>query len=177
MSVRLVHLLLGLSLLLNAFVLAGFIYRSWIAPPSEVAASRPPQPPGPRPSPVEALANDLNLDDGQRQALRGLLDQYASARRDRMSQIQKAREQTAAEFRGPRLDMTKIEALIDQVSQLRTEQQKETLRTIAQLDTKLRPEQRERMQVILAERFAGLQQPRPRQPGAPPPGGPPRLPQ
>ena len=33
MSPRLIQLLLGLSLLLNCFVLAGFVYRSWIAPP------------------------------------------------------------------------------------------------------------------------------------------------
>ena len=33
MSSRLTQLLLALSLLLNCFALAGFVYRSWIAPP------------------------------------------------------------------------------------------------------------------------------------------------
>ena len=33
MSSRLMQVLLALSLLLNTFVLVGFVYRSWIAPP------------------------------------------------------------------------------------------------------------------------------------------------
>jgi len=43
----------ALSLLLNTFVLVGFIYRSWIEPPPlERPASSPP-PPGQRPSALE----------------------------------------------------------------------------------------------------------------------------
>ena len=34
MSSRLMQVLLALSLLLNTFVLAGFVYRSWIEPPA-----------------------------------------------------------------------------------------------------------------------------------------------
>ncbi|MEA2853200.1 MAG: hypothetical protein QOE02_3219, partial [Rhodospirillaceae bacterium] len=34
MSSRLIQVLLALSLLLNTFVLAGFVYRSWIEPPA-----------------------------------------------------------------------------------------------------------------------------------------------
>ena len=69
MSSRLTQVLLALSLLLNTFVLAGFVYRSWIAAAAVRAVPTPP-PPGQRgPSALEAVTHDLNLDDGQRQAL------------------------------------------------------------------------------------------------------------
>jgi Spy/CpxP family protein refolding chaperone len=188
MTARLLQVLLGLSLLLNTFVLAGFVYRSWIDPPPpfEGRMHPPPPPPqaGPRPSPVEMLAHELDLDDGQRQALRELFEKYAAARRERLQEIQKVREQTAAEIRQPQLDIPKIEALVDQVSHLRTEQQKESMRTIAELEPQLRPEQRERMKTILSERFSSPPMSRLRTQGTPaaggpppPPGGPPRPPQ
>ena len=77
MSSRLTQVLLALSLLLNTFVLVGFVYRSWIAPPHVRALPTPP-PPGQRPSALETVTHDLNLDDSQRQALRGVFDQYAT---------------------------------------------------------------------------------------------------
>ena len=174
MNSRLLQLLLGLSLLLNTFVLVGFVYRSWIAPPIEMGhpALPAPQAGTPRPSPIESMVHELNLDDSQRQILRGLFDQYAATRRERLHEIQRLREQTAAELRSPSLDMAKIDGLVDQVSRLRAEQQKETLRTFVQLEPKLRPEQRERMQKVLADRFVPPP-PAPR----PPAGGPPRPPQ
>ena len=172
-----IHVLLGLSLLLNAFVLAGFIYRSWIAPPPyELPPPPPPSASGPRPSPVETMAHDLKLDDRQRDALSGIVDRYTAARRERMQEIQRIREQTAAEFRQSPLRMAKVEELVDQVSRLRAEQQKETLRTIMQFEPELSSEQRMRMQTILAERFAGPPLPRGRRHGAPPPTEPSRPP-
>ena len=70
---RLVQVLLALSLLLNAVFLAGFIFRSSIAPlPFE--ARMPPPPPPQRPSVLEVVANDVSLDAGQRQALRGVFE-------------------------------------------------------------------------------------------------------
>ncbi|OFX03796.1 MAG: hypothetical protein A3D94_15930 [Alphaproteobacteria bacterium RIFCSPHIGHO2_12_FULL_66_14] len=139
-----------------------------------------PPPPGPRPSPVEALIRDLGLDEAQRQALRGLVDQYAAARRERSQEIQKVRAQTADEMRQPEFDMAKVEALVDRVVVLRAEQQKASLRTVVELEPKLRPEQRERLRLILAERLAGSRPPPPPggpPPGGPPPGAPPRAPQ
>jgi Spy/CpxP family protein refolding chaperone len=174
MTVRALQILLGLSLLLNTFVLAGFVYRSWIAPPPPFE-DRMRAPPGPRPSPVEMLVHELDLDNGQRQALRELFEKYASARRERIQEIQRVREQTATEIRQPQLDLVKIEALIDEVSRLRVEQQKESMRTIAELEPRLRPEQRERMQEILADRFANPPM-RMRRHGAPGGGGPPPRP-
>jgi len=79
---RLIQVLLALSLLLNAFFVAGFVFRSWVAPlPFE--RQMPPPPPGQRPSALEIVTNDVNLDDSQRQALRGVFEQYSAARRDR----------------------------------------------------------------------------------------------
>jgi Spy/CpxP family protein refolding chaperone len=159
MSSRLTQVLLALSLLLNTFVLMGFVYRSWIAPPQ---FERPmPPPPGQRPSALETVTHDLNLDDSQRQALRGVFDQYATTRRERLREIQKLRDQLAAEYKRPTIDMARVDTLIDQLTKLRADMQKETLRSFTQLETQLKPEQRERMHQILAERLAAPFTPRP----------------
>src|SRR5258707_2994547 len=164
MSPRLLQALLALSLLLNAFVMVGFIYRSWIEPPPLERAAPPPQ--GQRPSALETVTRDLNLDDRQHQALRGVFDQYALMRRDRQREIQKLRELIAAEYKRPTIDMARVEVLIDQLTGLRAQQQKETLRSFAQLESQLKPEQRGRLHQILAERLAVPYY------GRPPGGGP-----
>jgi len=173
MSSRLTQVLLALSLLLNCFVLAGFVYRSWIDPPHW--QGRMGGQPGYR-SPLDALSQDLKLDDTQKQALKGLFEQYSTARRDRFREIQKVREAMSAELQKPEFDMTKIEALVEQMTQLRAEQQKENLRAISQLSSHLRPEQRDELHKILAERYGGGWGGRP---GSGGPGGPrpPRPPQ
>jgi Spy/CpxP family protein refolding chaperone len=179
MNSRLLQVLLGLSLLLNTFVLVGFVYRSWIAPPPFEMHRPPPgmpgqpgAPGGPRFNPVEMVAHDLVLDAEQRKVMQGLFDQYAKERRERLQAIGRLREQTSAEMVRTPLDLAKIDTLIDQVSQLRAEQQKETLRTLTQLQPSLRPDQLERFQKVLVERIASPM-PSPR----PPAGGPPRPPQ
>jgi Spy/CpxP family protein refolding chaperone len=166
MSLRLTQVLLALSLLLNCFILAGFVYRSWIDPPHWQGrmGGPPPGQPGFR-SPLEALSQDIKLDDAQKQALKGLFEQYSTTRRDRFREIQKVREAMSAELQKPEFDMTKIEALVDQMTSLRAEQQKENLRSIAQLSPHLRPEQRDELHKILAERYGGGW-------GGRPPGGP-----
>lgn len=171
MSSRMMQILLALSLLLNTFVLAGFVYRSWIAPPA--LEHRPPPPPGPRPSPLEMVARELDLDEAQRARVRGIIDQYATTRRDRQGEIQKLRDQVAAEYRRPTIDLARLDPMIEQLARLRAEQQKETLRSFAQLEPQLTPPQRERMRQILAERLAGPSWSRPRGQGpGPGPGGP-----
>jgi Spy/CpxP family protein refolding chaperone len=167
------QLLLGLSLLLNCFVLAGFVYRSWIAPPT-FEGRPPPPPPGSRPGMVEVLVHDLDLDAGQRQALGGQLDRYNTARRERFREIQKVREQIVAELKQPKLDMTRIDGLVDQITRSRADQWKESLHVVADLEPALRPDQRERLHTMLAERFAGTPWPQQRAPGGPPPARPPR---
>ena len=175
MSSRLLQLLLIFSLLLNSFVIAGFVYRGWIAPPAEVGlmppSPPPPHGPAPRPGPLEVVTRELDLDQGQRDVFRGLIEQHAAKRRERLQEIHRDREQVAAEMRRPQPDLAKVEGLIDRVSELRGELIKENLRTLAAFEPKLRPEQRERMYVIFADRFAGVPPAphRPREPAAPRP--------
>jgi Spy/CpxP family protein refolding chaperone len=175
MSSRLIQVLLALSLLLNTFVLAGFVYRSWIEPPAFERHLPPPPPPGQRPSPLETMAHDLSLDDGQRQALRTVFEQYSTTRRERQRDVQKVREQIAAEYKHPAVDMARVDTLIDQLTKLRAEQQKEYLGSLNQLAAQLKPEQRDRMHQILAERLAMPFGQRP--PGGGPGPGPGRPPQ
>src|SRR5271170_4430304 len=165
MSSRLLQLLLALSLLLNTFVLVGFVYRSWIAPPPLESPTA--LPPGARPSPLEMIARDLNLDDAQRQALHGVFEQHSVARRERLREIQKLREELGAEYKRPTIDMARVDTLIDQLTKLRAAMQKDTLRSLTELEVQLKPEQRERMHLILAERLAGPPIGRPQPAGGP----------
>ncbi len=165
MSSRLTQVLLGLSLLLNLFVLTGFVYRTWIAPPA-VADFRPVGPPpggrpggaggpGAPPSPLDVLAHELKLDDGQRHAMREVFDKYAAGRRDRQREIQIVREQMAVELKKPNTDYAKLEPMVDQLTRLRGDQQKDNLRAMREIEPKLRPDQHERFEAMLAERLGG----------------------
>jgi Spy/CpxP family protein refolding chaperone len=174
MSSRLTQILLALSLVLNCFVLAGFVYRSWIAPPhwQERMGGPPPGQSGIG-NPLDALSQDLKLDEAQRQALKDMFESYSTARRERYREIQKVREAMSAELQKPEFDITKAEALVEQMYRLRAEQQKENLSSIAQLSRHLRPDQRDELHKMLGERYGGSWSGRPG-PGGP--GGGPRPP-
>jgi Spy/CpxP family protein refolding chaperone len=177
MSSRVTQVLLGLSLLLNAFVLAGFVVNTWFEPPHlPFVGGRPPPPPGPPRwgNPMEALANDLKLNDAQKKAVQPIIDDYANTRRDRWRDIGKIREAMAAELQKPVFDWTKIDALIDQMTALRVDQQKQNLRAVEQMANKLTPDKQAELHKILAERYGG--QPW-RQGGTPGQRPPPRPPQ
>src|SRR5260370_28037510 len=148
MSLRLPQVLLALSLLLNCFALAGFVYRTWIEPPH---LQRPGG--GRGMSPLEALAQDLKLEDSQRQELRSVFEHYTDARRDRFREIQKVRDAMVTELQKADFDMGKIDPLIEQMTGLRGEAQKENMRAIAEMASKLKPEQREKLHKILADRY------------------------
>lgn len=151
MSSRLLQVLLALSLLLNTFVLVGFVYRSWIAPPSFEHRMSPP---GQRPSAFEVVTHEIGLDDSQRQKLSGVFGRYTTMRRERLREIQELREQIAAEYKQPTVDLTRVDALVDQYATLRASYQKDTLHTFNEMAAQLTPQQRERMHEILAERLA-----------------------
>jgi Spy/CpxP family protein refolding chaperone len=172
MNSRLVQFLLALSLLLNCFVLAGFVYRSWISPPYGNGFAGSPQ--GGRPgTPFEMMMNDLKLDDSQRKALHDVFEKNIAERRERIHQIQQAREQTSDELKKQPVDFARIDALVDQVAKLRGEQQKANLHGILEMDAHLTPQQRDRMHEILAERYVGFGGPgRPGVPGRPSGPGP-----
>ena len=168
MSLRITQVLLGLSLLLNAFVLAGFVFHSWFEPP-------PPRFAGSArwANPLEALANDLKIDDSQKKELQPLFDQYTNSRRDRFHDIVKIREEMTAELKKSPFDLAKIDGLVEQMMALRVDLQKENLHAIDQMAQKLKPEQRDELHKILAERYGRPPGP----PGGPRPPRPPRPPQ
>jgi Spy/CpxP family protein refolding chaperone len=162
MSLRITQVLLGLSLLLNAFVLAGFVFHSWFEPPPRFAGG-----PGRWANPLEALAHDLKVDDAQKKELRPLFDEYISSRRDRFREIGKIREEMTAELKKSPFDMAKIDGLVDQMMAVRVDLQKQNLHAIDQMAQKLKPEQRDELHKILAERYGrppGPPRPRPRPP-------------
>ncbi len=167
---RLITVALALSVLLNGFFVAGFVFRGWIAPATFEQRMPAPPPPAARRSPLEMMAGDLNLAPGQRQELSGVFEQHAQVRRDRSREMQSLREQIVTEYRRIPLDQSRIDPLIDKLGDLRADQQKETLRALVQLEAKLNPEQREKMHQILVDRLLSS-------PWSRPPGGPPRPPQ
>lgn len=169
MSWRWVSVLLALSVLLNAFFVAGFVFRGWIAPLPFEERRPPPPPPGARPSPLDMLAHEVDLDARQRDALRPVFDHYSVSRRERLREIQKVREEIVAEHRKVPLDPVRIDPLIDRLSQLRADQQKDTLKALAQVEARLRPEQAERLHDVLADRLSGPPWRGPARPGRPPP--------
>jgi Spy/CpxP family protein refolding chaperone len=154
-SLRVTQVLLGLSLLLNVFVLAGFAFHSWYEPPRRHfggGASGE----GPRwGNPLEALVQDLKLDEAQKKDVQPIIEQYAKTRRDRWRGIGKIREAMSAELQKPAFDMAKIDALVDQMTVMRAEQQKENLRAIEQMAAKLSPEKQAELHKVLGERYGG----------------------
>ena len=163
MTTRLPWVLFALSLLLNLFVLTGFVYRTWIAPPS---FERRAPPPAGRPAPFAALSQELNFDDAQRAALKALVDANAPVRQQHSRELQKLREEFLTELRSPQPDAANLDRLVDQTQGVRAEQQKAFFHMLAQLAPQLRAEQRERLQTLMAERMGG------RPPGGPGPGRP-----
>lgn len=160
MTSRVTQVLLGLSLLLNAFVLAGFVFNSWFEPPHRPFAGGRPPPgqPGQQnrwPNPLETLAQDLKLDDAQRKAVQPIIDEYGNSRRDRWRDIGKIREAMSAELQKPSFDWAKVDGLIDQMTVLRAEQQKQNLRAVEQMANKLTPDKQAELHKILGERYGG----------------------
>ncbi len=157
MSLRATRVLLGLSLLLNVFILAGFLFHSWLEPaPRPVAGGSPQGGQGGRwGNPLEALVQDLKLDEEQKKAVQPVVDAYANTRRERWRDIGKIREEMSAELQKPSFDWAKIDALVDRMTVLRAEQQKQNLRAVEQMAVKLKPEKQAELHKILGERYGG----------------------
>lgn len=164
MSSRLAQVLLGLSLLLNCFVLAGFVYRTWIAPPFPMHGGPPPR----RGGPVELVMQDLGLSETQRTAFRAVIDKYADQRRQRWGEIQKLRESMLTELQKPQIDLAKVDSLVEDMTKLRAEQFKQNMATLAEITPQLTDQQRDRLHKLFAERF-GRRPPPPRPEGGRPP--------
>lgn len=174
MPTRLPWVLFTLSLLLNLFVLTGFVYRTWIAPPRFEHRMGPPQ--GGRSSLFSSLARDLDFDDKQRAVLKTLVDENASSRQQHFRDMQQLREDFVVEISRAQPDIARIDQLIDRTQALRTEMQKAFSHMLAQLVPHLRADQRERLQAILTERMSfGSRSPHPGSSrGGPGPGRPPQ---
>ena len=164
MPTRLPWVLFTLSFLLNLFVLTGFVYRTWIAPPQ--FERRMPPPPGGRSSPFQAMSRELDFDDKQRAALKALVDANAESRQQHFHDMQQLREAFLAEMQKPKPDEARLDQLIDQTQALRTEMQKAYFHMLAQLMPELSADQRARLHAIMAERMMMS--------GGRPQGGPPR---
>jgi Spy/CpxP family protein refolding chaperone len=80
--------------------------------------------------------------------------------------MQRVREQIVAEYKRVPLDQARLAPLIDRMGDLRADQQKETVRALAQMESQLDPEQRVKMHQILVDRL--LSSPWARPPGPPP---------
>ena len=164
---RWIPVALVLSLLLNAFFVAGFVFRGWIAPLPFAERSASPPAPGARLSALETVAKEIKLDDRQRDSLRDVMEQHIETRRERSRAIQGVREQILAEYKRIPLDQARLDPLIDKLGDLRVEQQKETVRALSAMEAQLGPEQRQRMHEVLVDRI--LSSPWSRQQAAPRP--------
>ena len=154
-SLRVTQVLLGLSLLLNVFVLAGFVFHSWYEPPRRQFGGGPPGEGNRWGNPLESLVQDLKLDAAQKKDVQPVIDQYAKTRRERWRDIGKIREAMSAELQKPAFDMAKIDALVDKMTVMRAEQQKENLRAIEQMAAKLKPDKQAELHKMLGERYGG----------------------
>ena len=154
-SLRVTQVLLGLSLLLNVFVLAGFVFHSWYEPPRRQFGGGSPGEGNRWGNPLESLVQDLKLDETQKKDVQPVIDQYAKTRRERWRDIGKIREAMSAELQKPAFDMAKIDALVDKMTVMRAEQQKENLRAIEQMAGKLKPDKQAELHKMLGERYGG----------------------
>ena len=134
MSSRLIQVLLALSLLLNTFVLVGFVYRSWIEPPAFERHRRRRRPARDRARSRRWRTTSTSTKRSARRCS-GVFDQYsidasrAAARDPEAARADRRRIQAS-----PTVDMARVDALIDQLTKLRAELQKENLRALDQLD-------------------------------------------
>lgn len=158
---NLAWILFGLSLVLNIFFVGGFIYAKHFGPPWGG------HPPWQAQRADARLIEDLNLDPGQLRTVRQAFRDMRQRNADRVREIMQTRQRLVAELRKDKLDMGAIDPLIERVAVLRSDIQKDGLRTADQISATLRPEQRERFREMLIARTAGLTGP-PRRPRRPP---------
>ena len=104
---------------------------------------------------IEQLAHDLKLDEAQKKAVQPIIDDYGNGRRDRWRDIGKIREAMSVELQKPNFDWTRIDALIDQMTVLRVDQQKQNLRAVEQMALKLPSDKQAELHKVLGERYGG----------------------
>jgi uncharacterized membrane protein len=144
---NLAWILLGLSVVLNVFFVGGFVYAQHFGPPW--AGGHPPW----QPRRADArLVSELNLDPGQQHTLRQAFREMRRRNAGRVRELVQLREQIVAELRKDKLDPATIDPLLDRVAAVRSDIQKDGLRTASEIAATLRPEQREKFRELVIAR-------------------------
>lgn len=130
MRARLPWILFAVSLILNVFVVGGFLYTRHVA-------DRPP--PG---GPVWMAARSLELDDAQKEAFRQLRAEGRRNFEEMRETMRPLRERLTGELAKPAPDFATVDRLIDEISVAETIKQKAMARTVQRFVDTLRPEQR-----------------------------------
>jgi uncharacterized membrane protein len=142
---NLAWILLGLSVALNVFFIGGFFYARHFGPPWGDG-------PGHFDRRDDATLADLNLDPGQQRTARQALRDMRQRNFARLRELRQVRERVIVELRKERTDFAVVDPLIDRVTTLRGDIQKDGLRTAEQISATLRPEQREKFREFVIAR-------------------------
>lgn len=147
---NLAWILFALSLALNIFFVGGFVYAKYYGPPWHANA-------GPwQPQNVDARwVEALNLDPAQQRTFRQAFRDMRQRNAERLREMTQARQRLIAEMHKDKFDFAAIDPLLERVARLRTDIQKDGLRTADQVAATLRPEQREKFREAMIARAAG----------------------
>ncbi|MBL8674033.1 MAG: periplasmic heavy metal sensor [Rhodospirillales bacterium] len=145
---HLAWILLGLSVVLNVFFIGGFVQARYFGGPPQVFAREPGERRGPQQVDVPERLN-LNATEarGFRDAMRQLRERNVGKARE----LLQLRERLLTEMRKEKPDFAAVDAMLDRAAVLRSDLQKDGLRTSDKVAASFRPEQRDRfMQFVIA---------------------------
>ncbi len=137
---NLAWILLGLSLALNVFFVGGFVYARYFDPPWGHHRME------------MKWRQELNLDPDQQRAVREAFREMRQRNRPRVQELRQLRRQLVDELRKEKLDFAAIDPMIDRAANLRSDIQKDGLRTAGEIAATLRPDQRERFREVVINR-------------------------
>lgn len=147
---NLAWILFALSLALNIFFVGGFVYAKYYGPPW--GAARGPW----QPQAVDARwLEALNLDPAQQRSFRQAFREMRQRNAERARELVQVRQRLLTELRRDKYDFATIDPLLERVARLRTDMQKDGLRTADQVAATLRPEQREKFREAVLARAMG----------------------
>jgi uncharacterized membrane protein len=150
---NLAWILFGLSLVLNVFFVGGFVWAKYYGPPWGGHG-------GPWQSQrFERWSDELNLDAAQQRTVRQAFRDMRQRNAERVRELMQVRQQIVGELRKDKLDLKTIDPLLDRAASVRTDIQKDGLRTADQIEATLRPEQRERFRELVIARKLAFQRP------------------
>ena len=147
---NLAWILFGLSLVLNIFFVGGFVYAKHFGPPWAHGRA-------PWQQRVDARwADELRLDPDQQRTFRQAFREMRQRNAPRVRELAQLREQLTTEMEKDKLDFAAIDPLLERISALRLDIQKDGLHAAEQVAATLRPEQRAKFrEVMIARTFPG----------------------